>query len=182
MPHLVQMDKKYRNKGLTLIGADVQGTSEDGIKEFAKQHKVEFALTKGTSTPSDLRGIPHMVVFGPSGEKVFAGHPSSPDAEKAIKDALKDVAEDALAAPGGGGEPDGGGFGLASRKADLIAERAWTNSKGQTMTAALVSLEGNTATFRLKNGTSVPYDIANLSEADQAAIREAAAPAAEKEE
>ena len=176
------MDKKYRSKGLTLIGADVQGTSEDGINEFAKEHKIEFPLTKGTTTPPSLRGIPHMVVFNPTGEQVFSGHPSSPEAEKAIKDALKEVGEDALAAAGGDGEPGDGGFGLSSRKADLIAERAWTNSKGQTMTAALVSLTGNTATFKLTDGRSVPYDISNLSEADQATIREAAAPAAEKEE
>ena len=42
------------------------------------------------------------------------------------------------------------------------------------MTAAVVSLSGNTATFKLQNGTNVPYDITNLSEADQATIREAA--------
>ena len=174
MPHLVQMDKKYRSKGLSLIGVDVQGTSEAGIKDFANKHKIDFPLTKNTTTPAGLRGIPHMVVFNPAGEMVFNGHPSDPKADKAIKDALEDVGEEALAAAGG--DADDGGFGVAARKPDLIAERGWTNSKGQTMTAAVVSLDGNTATFKLTDGRAVPYDITNLSEADQTTIREAATP------
>ena len=110
-----------------------------------------------------------MVVFNPAGEQVYSGHPSG--ADKAIKDALKEVSDETLAAAS---TESGSGFGLTTRPKNLITERQWTNSKGQTMTAAVVSLSGNTATFKLQNGTNVPYDITNLSEADQATIREAA--------
>ena len=33
MPHLVQMDRKYAKKGMVLVGAEVQGSNDEKIKE-----------------------------------------------------------------------------------------------------------------------------------------------------
>ena len=166
MPHLVKMDRKYRAKGLVLIGEEVQGTSEDKIKAFAKEHDVEFPVTKGTKRPASLRGIPFMLVFDAKGENVFAGHPGSDECERAIKTALKIATP-----PEGAGASDGDDF-FARR--ELVPMRSWTNKDGNSLEATLVSLEGTTGTFRKSNGQTFSYDIGNLSAEDQAIIPGAA--------
>ena len=167
MPHLVQMDKDLRSKGLAIVGAEVQGTPESGIKAFAKEHKIEFPLVQGTTRPATLSGIPHVAIFNPAGELVFAGHPGDPRAEEAIENGLKEVTDATLASIAGG---DGGPL----TPKQLVAEREWTNTDGQKMRAAVVELKGDTVTFRIHDGRHIPYDLNKLSSADQEAIRSAA--------
>ena len=161
MPHLVKVDKKYRDKGLRIIAAEVQGSSKDAIEELVEEHKMKFSVTSGVSGPVSVGGIPHAIVFGADGKIVFNGHPASDDFEKAIKTAVKDVKLD------DDKEEDGGGFGKP-----LIAERTWTNSEGKPLVAAVTEINGNKVIFKLKNGRKVPYDIDKLSEEDQKVIEE----------
>jgi hypothetical protein len=170
MPHLVEMDKKMRRKGLVLIGAEVQGGDPESIAAFAKKHDVTFPMTKGTTRPKSLNGIPHMTVFDVEGTCVFDGHPNAPECEDAIKEALKE------ATPVEETEEDS--TSLLSRS-DLVPERDWVNTDGNKLTATLVSLDGTTGTFRKSNGQTFPYDITKLSEADQEVISAAAEKTAE---
>ena len=64
----------------------------------------------------------------------------------------------------------------ATKAEDLIGHRAWTNAKGQSMAAAVVSYHKDTVVFRMPDGKTVRYPMANLSETDQAVIRDAANP------
>jgi hypothetical protein len=93
MPHLVQMDKRYGKKGLKVIGDECQGSSAEDIEEVAKENRVAFSITKGSTRPPGMRGIPHAVVFDPSGAMVFSGHPTDDEFERSVKKALKDVGE-----------------------------------------------------------------------------------------
>ncbi len=170
MPHLVQMNRKYSRKGMVLIGAEVQGSSKEAIEEMVEDHGLEFTITKGISGPSLSRGIPHMAVFNVEGELVYHGHPSNPDTEKAIRDALKEVEEE------GGGADD-----PFARPTNLVEQREWTNADGRKMTATLLSLEGTTGKFRFPNGRQFDYDISNLSDDDQALIRDKAGDSAGEE-
>lgn len=162
MPHLVKMDKKYRKKGLVLIGEEVQGTPEDKLKAFVEKHGVTFPVTTGSSGPRTGNGIPRIVVFDVEGKSVFSGHPGSDDCEKAIKTALKAAT------------PPEGEAGASSdtffAKRELVPMRTWTNTDGNTLEASLASLAGTTGTFRKANGQTFPYDIEKLSEEDQAVI------------
>ncbi len=165
MPHLVQMDKKYAKKGMVMIGAEVQGSDSGSIKKILDEHKVEFPVVSGVRGPSLSRGIPHTAVFDVGGKLVHHGHPSDPATEKAIKAALKEAkADDAGAADD-----------IFAKPTHLVEERQWKNAEGKTLTAALVSLEGNTGTFRFPNGRIFKYDIGKLSDEDQALIKEKAA-------
>ena len=71
--------------------------------------------------------------------------------------------------------------GLAPRKADLIANRSWTNSEGKAIEAALVEVVGTTGHFKFPNGRKFEYDVTKLSEADQELIKKAATPEAASE-
>ena len=166
MPHLVQMDKRYAKKGLQLIGAHVQSATNEAVAKKAKSLKMEFPVTKGVQGPSlGLTGIPNIVVFDATGKLIFAGHPMN-DADKVIKKALRDVT--ATAEEGGASAKRG--FGLPERVKNLSEMRAWKNAEGKVIQAALVSVDGENAKLKLKNGKSVDYPIAKLSEADQAFI------------
>jgi hypothetical protein len=161
MPHLVQMDKKYSKKGLQVIGAHVQAATDDELKGIIKSYKIGFPIATRVNSPVPSNGIPHMVVFGADGKLVFAGHPSNPDAEKAIKAALKKVD-----APGGSAEDSGSSL-LAPRTETLVELRTWTNAEGKSMKAKLLSVEGSTGKFAFADGRKFDYAIEKLSEEDQ---------------
>lgn len=161
MPHLVQMDKRMRDKGLRIIGDEVQSSPQERLEAVAKEHKVKFPFTRGTNRPPTMQGIPHAVVFDASGQLVFAGHPGSDDFERTIKTALRDVEA----------EEEAGGI-FADPK-PLIESRNWTNSDGKTITAEVIRVEGAQVIFKMK-GREIAYPLANLSEGDQKAIKEAA--------
>ena len=174
MPHLVQMDKRSKKKGLTIIGEEVQGSDLESIEEVAKEARVDFPITKGSTRPAGMRGIPHAVVFNPAGELVFQGHPADDDFERSIKKALKDVKLD-----GDDGDDDDGAFPAAPKA--VIESRTWTNEAGKKIVASVLAIKGDKVTFKLSNGRSVDYPIEQLSEEDQAMIKEAGEEAASEE-
>ena len=155
------MDKRYRDKGLVVIGDEVQGSTVADIEEVAKDNRVEFTITKGTTRSPSMQGIPHVIVFAPSGEAVFAGHPADDDFERAVKKALKDVGEIAEE----GDEP-------AEEGKPVIEERSWTNAEGKTIRAAVLRVEGDKVVFKM-GSKEIPYPLEKLSEEDQKAITEA---------
>jgi hypothetical protein len=179
MPQLVALHKRKADKGLAVIGMHVQNATDDEINKVIKDMKIKFPVVKGGSTPGRGNGIPHSVVFDSAGKMVFEGHPSEKGFEKAVDTALKAVAGGAGGSSSGLGPKPGSG--LTPSKTDakplaLIAEREWTNADGKKMSAALISLSGNNATFKMKTGKTFTYDITKLTEEDQTAIKEAAAP------
>jgi len=166
MPHLVQMDKKYSKKGLQIIGAHVQQATDEELKDIIKRYKIEFPVATQVGRPVEFSGIPHMIVFGADGKLVFTGHPSSPDSEKAIKAALKKVAE-----PGSTTAESGSSL-LAPKTAPLVELRSWTNAEGKTMKAKLLSVEDGTGKFAFADGRKFDYAIDKLSADDQKLIAE----------
>lgn len=165
MPHLVQMDKRYKNKGLTIIADEVQGSSDEDIEKMAKDLRMDFPITKGTTRPAGMRGIPHAVVFDATGALVFAGHPADDEFERTVKKALRDVDVDS------DGEDDGDSR-LPAGPKTLIETRRWTNEAGKSMTASVLAITEKEVTFLLTNGKTVDYPIEQLSKEDQDLLKE----------
>ncbi len=157
MPHLVQMDRRYRKKGLQIFGAEVQGSSKESIQKITKEFRVKFPITKGVSGPRTGSGIPRTVVFDTSGKLVFAGHPQNEDFERSIKAALKDAKN----------EPKPS---FPQKSSPLIAKRTWTNQEGKKIIAEVLKIEEDQVQFKLPNGKKVMYNITRLSEEDQKLI------------
>lgn len=168
MPHLVQMDKEYRTKGLKIVAAEVRDSSKDTIAKIIEENKAGFSITKGASGPVPVGGLPHVVAFGADGKLVFQGNPENDKFEAAVKKALKSVKVVAVEVERPANPPK-------PKPGDVIEERTWTNSEGVKMVAAVTKIEGDKVTFRLKkNQKIVPYPIENLSEEDQNLIKKAA--------
>lgn len=161
MPHLAALDKKHREAGLILIGAESQGSSDAQIKPILDGAKAEYTITQGANGPISFRGIPHAFVFNRSGELVYQGHPGNPDFDKSIKSALKENSSSSSS--------------FSSTKSTiLIPKRKWTNKEGKVITASVKAVNSTTATFILNNGTVAEYALDKLSD-DSRSVIEAAA-------
>ena len=166
MPHLVQMDKRYGDKGLKIIGAEVQRSPKEKVQKIADKFKVKFPLTKGIQGPSTGSGIPRALVFDPAGKVIFSGHPGSDQFERTVKKALRELKK----LSGSGARKSN----LPEVKKALIEQRTWTNDEGKPLVAAVLSMTESEVEFKLSNGKKVPYPISKLSEEDQDLIKETA--------
>jgi hypothetical protein len=156
------MDKKLRKKGLVIIGAESQGSSDEQIKKVTDNAKVEFTITKGVRGPVQVRGIPVALIFDVSGKMIFKGNPSGAEFAKTVKQALKEVKLE-----------DGDSDQKKARKSNkpLVSQRMWTNSEGKKITASITAVNGDEIIFKLYNSKRVKYQLSNLSAADQEVIK-----------
>lgn len=166
MPHLVQMDKRYGDKGLKIIGAEMQRSPKEKVQKIADKFKVKFPLTQGIQGPSTGSGIPRAVVFDPAGKVIFSGHPADDQFKRTVKKALRELKK-----LSGSGERKSN---LPEVSKPLIEQRSWTNDEGQPLVAAVLSMTASEVEFKLSNGKKVQYPISKLSEEDQNLIKEAA--------
>lgn len=88
-----ELEESYKSKGLSVIGVTSEGASET-VKWIAeKGAKYAYGYDKGgkLSAYCGVSGIPHAVLFDPSGKAVWHGHPSelqSSTIDKALVGAL----------------------------------------------------------------------------------------------
>lgn len=161
MPHLVQMDKRYKKKGLVLIAPECQGTSKEEVLKLLKKNGVDYTVTSGVQGPNLSNGIPHAMVFDITGKLIFHGHPSDDNFERSVKTALKDVKEEA--------DEDN----ATTVTGPIIASRTWTNAEGKKIMAAVREISEKSVKFQMSNGRVVDYDIAKLSDEDQEVLKKA---------
>jgi len=90
MPHLVEMNNEFAEKGLRLFGAEMQRSSTSRIESIIKSKKINFTITRGCSNPVGVNRLPHMAVFDVDGKLVYNGYPDS-DADRIIKRELARV-------------------------------------------------------------------------------------------
>ena len=184
LPHMADLDKHFRDKGLCIIGAESQGSSKEAIKPLLDNAKVKYTITAGASGPMQGNSIPRCAVFDPQGLLVYNGYPAGPGFDKAIKDSLRKVkgadADEAkaggssIAKAGGakeakpGAATDGKAAAAteppASAVATLIPMRAWTNSDGREIRAAVTKIDSSNVTFLMPNNKEVVYPLDKLSE------------------
>ncbi|MBL6721759.1 MAG: TlpA family protein disulfide reductase [Planctomycetes bacterium] len=77
MPHLNELDEKYRDKGLTVLALTSEGV--DRTEAWIKAKGAEFAYAYdpgGLARQLGVRGIPASFLVGPDGKIVWQGHPS----------------------------------------------------------------------------------------------------------
>jgi thiol-disulfide isomerase/thioredoxin len=168
MPHLSDLDKRFKSKGLQIIGVHAQGGTDEEILQAVKDTKVKFPIARTGNSPIEFSGIPKMFVFNTKGQVVYDGHPADPDADKVIKKELRS------ATPTADGKKDAFKTGLGSTEAALVAERTWTSADGRTMVATLVSVDGvGIGKFKRKDGVVFELPLTKLNEADQKLVDEA---------
>jgi thiol-disulfide isomerase/thioredoxin len=163
MPHLADLDKKYREDGLVIIGAECQGSSKEDIETIVKNAKVEFTITERANGPIEFSGIPRCHLFGRDGKLIYDGFPQEDKLKSAIRKALKEAGAEPAKEPEDPDKP-------------LVASRTWTNSDGKSIIAAVKSADDTKVVFIMPNGKEVTYPLEKLSESSRNDLKEATKP------
>ena len=159
LPELAKLDKRYRDDGLVMIGAESQGHTKDQIAPLVDDNRIEYTITSGASGPIQFNGIPRAFVFDVKGDLIFNGNPHDGDFERTIKKALKEV-DEVEEAP-------------AIQSGNLFESRSWTNAEGNSIKAAVRDASDTEVTFVMFGGKVVKYPLAKLSEESRQEITEA---------
>lgn len=89
IPHLSEMQEKYRDQGVIVIGLSYEPAAT--VKNAIKAHRIPYIIGAGAEQARDLYGIrayPTMFLIDPDGKVAWKGHPM--EAEPALKKLLKD--------------------------------------------------------------------------------------------
>jgi thiol-disulfide isomerase/thioredoxin len=88
IPHLVEMNTKFKDKGVVIIGLTNEPMAK--VKDFAAEMKMNYFVGVGSTSGKDygVNGIPHAFIVAPGGKIVWHGHPMN-GLDKAIEEALK---------------------------------------------------------------------------------------------
>ena len=93
IPHLNKLHKKYKDKGVVIIG--LSNEKSDTVQKFVKKQDMKYIVGAGSKSGRayGVKGIPTAFIVGPDGKLLWQGHPMNGlDAalEKAVK-AIKSV-------------------------------------------------------------------------------------------
>ena len=162
LPHLANLDKKYRDDGLMIIGAESQGAKLEQIEPILKKNEIEYTINMGGGGPVKIDRLPYILIFDREGKMIFEGKPSDEDFESTVKKALKEKApiEEKVVTP------------ATKKEANLIEQRSWTNSDGKTIQAAVVKADQTSVTFLMANGKSMAYPLDKLAAESRKIIEE----------
>ena len=150
LPHLAELDKKFRDKGLCIIGAESQNSSKEAIKPLLDSAKVNYAITAGASGPISFSTIPRCFIFDGQGALVYDGYPAGPGFEKSIKESMSKAKVSAAAET------------PALASGPLVPTRSWTNSDGREIRAAVSKVDATSVTFLMPNAKEVVYPLVKL--------------------
>src|SRR5262249_22804189 len=97
IPHLTELQKKYKDKGVSFIGVSICEQSQDGVEPFVKQmgDKMDYSVAldvvaegqqgnegkraQAGMAAADENGIPTAFVIRKDGKIAWIGHPMSMD-------------------------------------------------------------------------------------------------------
>ncbi len=74
IPHLIELQDKYRDRGLVVVGITMDDNAEEAVPKYAAEVGMNYANVKGTDalkTEYGIIGLPTIVIFDRNGNKVF---------------------------------------------------------------------------------------------------------------
>ncbi len=75
MPHLVQVQEKYKSQGLIVFASHCQQVEQAKVVALCRSKKVNYTVVDGARLQGDeSKGIPHAWLFDASGKCVMEGH------------------------------------------------------------------------------------------------------------
>lgn len=98
-PHLSSLQHKYKDKGLKVVGVNIEGMSPQ-VQAFVTQQgaNMDYAVAVDTAESAQqlmvqagVSGIPFAVVIDAAGVVRFQGHPADPQFEKTIKQVCESI-------------------------------------------------------------------------------------------
>lgn len=90
IPKLNQLQQKYKNQGVTVVGLTKE--SKDVIEQYAKDKKIQYPLGLEASFVRTwgVKGIPAAFIIGPNQKIVWSGSPLD-DLDKIVAKTLREM-------------------------------------------------------------------------------------------
>ena len=125
IPHLVELHKTYREKGVVLIG--LTDETKTKVEPFAAEMGMTYAVGCGSRSKSayGVRGIPHAFVVDVAGKVVWRGHPASDGFETAIQEQLRTNPPTLLSS-----EAKAKALAIVQKAEEALAEKAYLRAAG----------------------------------------------------
>ncbi len=100
IPHLIKLNKKYKDQGVVIIGLTNEDYSKAKIAKFVKDMKMDYIVGTASDTGKSygVTGIPAAFIVGKNGKIVWSGHPMD-GLDKALEAALAPADEHKDAPP-----------------------------------------------------------------------------------
>ena len=90
IPHLNKLHKKYKDKGVVIIG--LSNEKSDTVKKFVKKQNMKYIVGAGSKSGGTygVSGIPTAFIIGADGTLLWKGHPMN-GMDAALEKAVKSV-------------------------------------------------------------------------------------------
>jgi len=94
MPQLNQLQKRYKNEGLVVIGIALDKDSLNLVEPFVREKRIGYPILRGNEqvlgTVEDFSGVPTTLIVDPKGDikKKYDGSFDKDDLEKSLKELL----------------------------------------------------------------------------------------------
>ncbi|MBN2332030.1 MAG: TlpA family protein disulfide reductase [Deltaproteobacteria bacterium] len=93
IPHLVELDKEYRDRGLVIIGVSLDRGGKEEVADFARRNQMDYDLALGIDNAilksfGEISSIPTMIVLNQKSEIVFRAVGFNNEIAQAIDDKI----------------------------------------------------------------------------------------------
>src|SRR5262245_19843259 len=98
IPHLNELYSKLKGRGLEIVGISMDTDGTDGVKDFAREYKIQYPIVMGDEKMAEsfggIVGLPTTFIIDRNGRiaKKYIGLPPSGDMAKIVKDLVAGVA------------------------------------------------------------------------------------------
>jgi cytochrome c biogenesis protein CcmG/thiol:disulfide interchange protein DsbE len=98
IPHLNQLYSELKGKGLEIVGISMDTDGTDGVKDFAREFRIQYPIVMGDEKVAEsfggIIGLPTTFIFDRDGKtaKKYIGLPPADDMSKIVKDLVAGVA------------------------------------------------------------------------------------------
>ncbi len=96
IPHLVELDKKYRDRGLVIIGISLDRGGQDEVLKFARENHIGYELVMGSDNDiqkcfADVTSIPTIMLLNQKAEIVFRAVGFNADIAQTVEEKITEL-------------------------------------------------------------------------------------------
>jgi thiol-disulfide isomerase/thioredoxin len=98
IPHLNQLYSELKGKGLEIVGISMDTDGTDGVKDFAREFRIQYPIVMGDDKAAEsfggIIGLPTTFIIDRNGRiaKKYIGLPPAGDMAKIVKDLVAGIA------------------------------------------------------------------------------------------
>lgn len=112
IPHLNELYSEMKGKGLEIVGVSMDTDGVDGVKDFAREFRIQYPIVMGDEKVAEsfggIIGLPTTFIIDRNGKiaKKYIGLPPAQDMRKIVKELVEGSSGNALLNGGNGEHPD----------------------------------------------------------------------------